>query len=221
MFGNNVILIKENKNGINTTINTNEISTWEEMCKMLVKKLSKRKRFYEGNTLIIKADSGVFTEKQKSELRKLLISEVKIHDIIFEDFEDLKEKRHNKFKPKEEDFMFEGISEGKTKFIQKTIRSGQAVTYNGNLVVIGDINSGAEISAAGNVIVLGKLSGRVTAGNNGNDKAIIAAFLLQPEILKIAGSIAMSPEEKPSYPEVAKVKEGAIVVEPYMPNKFL
>ena len=28
-------------------------------------------------------------------------------------------------------------------------------------------------------------------------------------------------EGKPSYPEVAKVRDGIIVVEPYLPNKYI
>ena len=75
----------------------------------------------------------------------------------------------------------------------------------------------------GNVIVLGVIKGKVSAGTNGNTKAVIAAFLLQPEILKIANVIAMSPDdvEKPSYPELARIKDGSIIVEPYLPNKYI
>ena len=119
--------------------------------------------------------------------------------------------------------IFSGVYEGKTKFIRKTIRGGQCISYQGNIVIIGDINSGSEVYAAGNVIVLGRIKGKVSAGTNGNTKAVIAAFLLQPEILKIANIIAMSPDdvEKPSYPELAKIKDGSIIVEPYLPNKYI
>lgn len=77
--------------------------------------------------------------------------------------------------------------------------------------------------ATGNVVVLGRIQGKVSAGTNGNNKAIIAAFLLQPELLKISNIIAMSPDdtEKPNYPELAKIKDGTIIVEPYLPNKYI
>lgn len=63
----------------------------------------------------------------------------------------------------------------------------------------------------------------MSAGTNGNTKAVIAAFLLQPELLKIANVIAMSPDdiEKPSYPELARIRDGLIIVEPYLPNKYI
>ena len=113
--------------------------------------------------------------------------------------------------------------EGKTKFIRKTVRGGQCINYQGNIVIIGDINSGAEVTATGNVIVLGRIAGSVNAGSNGNKKAVIAAFSLQPEILRIADLLAISPDDidKPQYPELAKIKDGAIIVEPYLPNKYI
>ena len=118
--------------------------------------------------------------------------------------------------------MFSGVYEGKTKFLRKTVRSGQCINYNGNIVIIGDVNSGAEVMATGNVIVLGSIKGNVSAGVNGNTKAIVAAFSLQPETLKISNLVTFSPDsEKPTYPEVAKIKDGTIIVEPYIPNKYI
>ena len=118
--------------------------------------------------------------------------------------------------------FFSGIDEGKTKFLYKTVRSGQKIFFNGNIVVIGDINSGAEVSACGNIVVLGELKGRVQAGLNGNKDAIIAAFKFYPEILQINNVVATSPEgNKPNYPEIAKLKNGYIEVEPYSVNKYV
>ncbi|MDU4660126.1 MAG: septum site-determining protein MinC, partial [Clostridium butyricum] len=141
-----------------------------------------------------------------------------LKDIVFEDLEKEAEDINQK-----ENKVFTGVYEGKTKFIRKTVRSGQSVNYRGNIVIIGDVNSGAEVYATGNVVVLGRIQGKVSAGTNGNNKAIIAAFLLQPELLKISNIIAMSPDdtEKPNYPELAKIKDGTIIVEPYLPNKYI
>ena len=95
------------------------------------------------------------------------------------------------------------------------------VNSKGNIVVIGDINSGAEVSAGGNIIVLGSIRGRVRAGIGGNREAIIAAFILQPQLLQIGDLITVSPDDvKPPYPEVARVKDGMIIVEPYLLNKY-
>lgn len=218
MYNNDGILIKGNRDGINTTINMNKFSSFEDMVALLVKKLSKGKRFYKGTTLILTIDLKLLNEKKYEELKEVLINKIGLKDIVFEDLE----KESEYINPKE-DKVFTGVYEGKTKFIRKTVRSGQSINYRGNIVIIGDINSGAEVYATGNVVVLGRIKGKVSAGANGNNKAIIAAFLLQPELLKISNIIAMSPDdiEKPNYPELAKIKDGTIIVEPYLPNKYI
>lgn len=218
MFNNDGILIKGNKDGINTTINMNKFACFEDMLQVLKKKLSKGKHFYKGTTLILAIDLKAINKKEVETLKETLLTEIQLKDIVLEDIEKETEKEIQK-----EAKVFSGVNEGKTKFIRKTVRGGQAIRYQGNIVIIGDINSGAEVYASGNVIVLGRIKGKVSAGTNGNSKAVIAAFLLQPEILTIANVIAMSPDdvEKPSYPELAKIKDGAIIVEPYLPNKYI
>ena len=218
MFNNDGILIKGNKEGINTTINMNKFACFEDMLQVLVKKLSKGKHFYKGTTLILTVDLKAINKKEVEILKETLLTEIQLKDIVLEDIEKEADKETQK-----EVKVFSGVTEGKTKFIRKTVRGGQSIRYQGNIVIIGDINSGAEVYASGNVIVLGRIKGKVSAGTNGNSKAVIAAFLLQPEILTIANVIAMSPDdvEKPSYPELAKIKDGAIIVEPYLPNKYI
>ena len=218
MYNNDGILIKGNKDGINTTIQMNKFACFEDMLKMLIKKLSKGKHFYKGTTLILKIDLKMINKKELEILKEALLTEIEIKDIILEDIEKEIQQVNEK-----ETRIFSGVYEGKTKFIRKTIRGGQSISYQGNIVIIGDINSGSEIYATGNVIVLGVIKGKVSAGSNGNTKAVIAAFLLQPELLKIANVFAISPDdvEKPSYPELARIKDGAIIVEPYLPNKYI
>ena len=218
MYNNDGILIKGNKEGINTTIQMNKFACFEDMLQMLIKKLYKGKHFYKGTTLILKIDLKLINKKKLGILKEALLTQIEIKDIILEDIEKEIEKVNEK-----KTRVFSGVYEGKTKFIRKTIRGGQSISYQGNIVIIGDINSGSEIYAAGNVIVLGVIKGKVSAGTNGNTKAVIAAFLLQPEILKIANVIAMSPDDvgKPSYPELARIKDGSIIVEPYLPNKYI
>ena len=204
------IFIKGNKDGINAVVNMNKFVDYEDMVQTLVERLKKGKRFYRGSVLTIIADLTDIDEKKQRKLRDLLFDEVLIRDCIFKD------KREKEVK------MFSGVYEGKTRFIRKTIRGGQHIDYPGNLVIIGDINPGSEVTAFGNIIVLGKLRGRVHAGANGNKKAVIAAFSLQPEVLQISGILTISPDgEKPQYPEVAKIKDNEIIVEPCLPNKFI
>ncbi|MDT8715275.1 septum site-determining protein MinC [Clostridium sp. 19966] len=205
------ILIKGNKEGLNAVINMDKFKDFDDMLGALVEKLSRGKRFYKGSSLKITAELKYINEKDSTRLKELLLNEFQIKECIFQEVEEKTGK------------AFSGVYEGKTKFLRKTIRSGQRIEYAGNIVIIGDVNPGAEVYALGNVIVLGQLRGHVSAGMGGSDKAIVAAFALQPEILQIDKLITRSPEdnEKPQYPEVAKIKDGSIVVEPYLLNKYL
>ena len=214
-MGNDRIIIKRNKEGLNAIINIDKFGNFEEMLDALIEKLSKGKKFYKGSTLCITTKLSSLTEKDVESLKVVLFEEIGIKDIVFED-KDIKDKES-------ESKIFNGVYEGRTKFIRKTVRGGQCVDFQGNIVIVGDVNSGAEVYAGGNIIVLGSIKGNVYAGVGGNRKAIIAAFALQPEILKIGDIITISPDdfEKPKYPEVAKVKDDAIIVEPYLTNKYI
>ncbi|MGY0372637.1 septum site-determining protein MinC [Clostridium sp. JNZ J1-5] len=208
---NDEIIIKGNRDGLNVVIDINKFKDFDEMLEKLIKKLNIGKRFYKGSTIKITTQLKEFNEKQIIKLKDILFEEFLIKDCIFEDKEETKSK------------MFQGIYEGRTKFYRKTLRSGQIIKYPGNVVIIGDVNPGAEVYAGGNVVVLGNMQGNVYAGNTGNTKAIISAFRLQPKILQIANIMTRAPEddEKPYYPEVARIKDDIIIVEPYLPNKFV
>lgn len=210
-MGEDNIIIKGNRDGINAVINMNKFKDFQDMLDILIERLSKGKMFYKGSTLKITTQLKFINDRDISKMKNVLFDEFLIKDVIFDD----KEEKGNK--------NFTGIYEGRTKFIRKTVRSGQVINYTGNIVIIGDVNSGSEIVAAGNVIVLGTLHGRVHAGFDGNTKAIVAAFYLQPEVLRIGNIITISPDEniKPKYPEVARVKGESIIVEPYIPNKYI
>ncbi len=111
------------------------------------------------------------------------------------------------------------IVEGQTKFVRSTIRSGQSIKYDGNIVVLGDVNPGGEVIATGNIIIMGSLRGIVHAGSSGNKRAIIAAFKLKSKQLRIADIIARSPDNEisnPKWPELAKIKGDSIIIEPYL-----
>jgi septum site-determining protein MinC len=102
------------------------------------------------------------------------------------------------------------------KWVKGPLRSGGRVEYDGNVVVIGDVNSGAEIIAGGSVIVWGRLRGVVHAGAHGDEKAVVCALELVPTQLRIANEIAISPKKQGKiHPEVACLKDGQLVAEPW------
>ncbi len=102
--------------------------------------------------------------------------------------------------------------------IRRTLRSGQVIQHAGPVVVYGDVNDGAQIIATGDVLIFGKLRGVVHAGAGGDDHATIGALALNPPQLRIGNHIARAPEDrrhKSKSPEMAVVRDGQIVIEPW------
>ena len=115
--------------------------------------------------------------------------------------------------------LFFGLSYQKNDILHKgTVRSGDRISSNGDLFIIGDVNPGAIISAKNNIYVWGKLSGIAFAGENGNKNALIASLFLNPLQLRICEIVAIGPKEKPKYqyPEVAILENKKIVIKPYL-----
>ncbi len=106
---------------------------------------------------------------------------------------------------KKEDILHEG-----------TVRSGDRISSNGNLFIIGDVNPGAIVSAKKNIYVWGKLLGIAFAGVRGDNNAFIASLYLNPLQLRIADVIAIGPKDKPKnyYPEMAVIDNQTINIKP-------
>ncbi len=73
-----------------------------------------------------------------------------------------------------------------TLYLTQTLRSGQTVSYEGNIFLIGDAHPGSEINATGDITVWGILGGIVHAGSKGNTDAKVRALKLNPIQLRIA-----------------------------------
>jgi len=99
-----------------------------------------------------------------------------------------------------------------------TVRSGDRISSNGNLCIIGDVNPGAIVSAKKNIYVWGKLLGIAFAGKSGNKNASIASLYLNPLQLRIADEIAIGPKDKPKncYPEIAIIEKQTIIIKPHI-----
>jgi len=108
-----------------------------------------------------------------------------------------------------------------TLYIQRTLRSGQSITAEGNIVVIGDVNPGSEIKAKGDITVWGILGGIAHAGADGNKYARIRALKMHAIQLRIADVFARRPDSinipyiqksDTFTPEEARVKHKQIII---------
>jgi len=79
--------------------------------------------------------------------------------------------------------------------IGRTLRSGQRIDVEGDLVLMGDANPGSILTATGNIVVVGALRGIAHAGINGDEEVSISAYRLEPLQLRIANVIARSTDQ--------------------------
>jgi len=218
MMKDQPVVFKGTRNGLNIYVSNDSDMT--EILEAAAGKLQSGKPFFEGATVNLNFIGREFNSTEKSQLVDLFSDFMKVGDVEFKARLDTGE-RHQKPDKDHYDY-FGGIEEGMTRFVRGTVRSGQRVFYDGNIVIIGDVNPGGEVIAGGNILVLGALRGIAHAGVTGNSEAVVASYCLQPTQLRIAGFIARAPEgenEKPLYPEVAYIKDQQLYIEPYLPGK--
>ena len=126
------------------------------------------------------------------------------------------------------DVLPEGAEENKTDtktlptlYLNQTLRSGQTVTYEGNILIIGDAHPGSEIVADGDITVWGILGGIAHAGCKGNVTSKVRALKLNAIQLRIAGlyarrndtlNVPYVQKTNEFTPEEAQIEEGKIVI---------
>jgi len=129
-----------------------------------------------------------FVEKEKIEVVEKtedeLKAEEKLEELIDEENDYLSEKEAANYE----------ISKLPTLYLQQTLRSGQTMSYDGNIVLIGDANPGSEIIAKGDITVWGVLGGIAHAGARGNDFSKIRALKINAIQLRISGHYARRPD---------------------------
>lgn len=108
-----------------------------------------------------------------------------------------------------------------TLYINQTLRSGQTVSHEGNILIIGDAHPGSEIVASGDITVWGILGGIAHAGSLGNVTAKVRALKLNAIQLRIAGlyarrndtlNVPYVQKTNEFTPEEAQIEDGKIVI---------
>jgi len=181
----------------------------------ITSKLSSNIEFFKGAKFI-----GINSDHLDKESTEEIINHLKDKCAIeFVDIPHRKVSHTKKEKTVAKDEKEKSISEDlPTKFVKTTIRSGSFIDYEGNIVVLGDVNPGAQLIATGNIVVMGALRGIAHAGAKGDNNAFVAANKLSPIQLRISDFIAIPPEEETSLktePQIAFISENIIVIESY------
>lgn len=108
-----------------------------------------------------------------------------------------------------------------TLYLNRTLRSGQTLSYDGNIFIVGDAHPGSEIIAKGDITVWGILGGIAHAGAQGNINAKVRALKLNAIQLRIAGlyarrndtyNVPFVQKSNEFTPEVAVLENNSIVI---------
>ena len=110
-----------------------------------------------------------------------------------------------------------GCEMGDVKLMAGRVRSGQKVTAENHLIILGDVNPGGEVFAGGDILILGTLCGTAVAGQADKENSIILALSFRPTQVQIGGVVAAGmASASGKNPEFAFVENGAIVVDNYV-----
>lgn len=213
---------------LNTTVPALDISATEEVNQSINEELlvaldkifgeeDFKERFSKADEKPVEAstteelkEDEVSTES-KTENKDSDVIEADIQVIAEEEIDDLEElKKHDR----ETEHL-------PTLYIHRTLRSGQSIKSEGNIVIIGDVNPGAEVIAKGDITVWGILAGIANAGSDGNTYSKIRALKLNAIQIRIGNVFARRPDtvntpyihRTDSYiPEEARVNRNHIVI---------
>lgn len=209
------VVLKGSREGVAIIIH--ETASIDVAVRDLREKLKNAGSFFQGAVFRLEAGNRLLSQDERQALSSTVEEfGVALRDCTPQANEGVSERE-------EEDLPCESPrqqGEEETLFIRRTIRSGQRVEHHGNIVIMGDVNPGAVVMCSGDIVVLGTLRGLAHAGAEGNTKAIVMAFRLQPTQLRIAHYISRAPDEvdaRPDVPEVARVRNDTIQIEAYVP----
>jgi septum site-determining protein MinC len=198
-------------------------SSYNEIKLAIGDKLNKHKGFFSGSDAKVIFRGKAFSAPQRIELKELLHEQYGIANVAFGDEAPVlpKETKRKTAEPAaaEESNRVTLVSKeyfnAKSVFVSHTLRSGQRVECEGDIVVLGDVNDGAEVIAGGSIAVMGTLRGLAHAGAMGRADVVVAANVLVPKQLRISGKIAVFPADAGGEgPKIAEYKQGSIVIRP-------
>ena len=106
------------------------------------------------------------------------------------------------------------------RIVYNSMRSGQVVEAEGDVVLWGHLNSGAEISAGGSVIVSGKLKGLVHAGCGGREDVFVMAGSFEAQQVRLGHKLCYADPSTAGWqkPVLIVIEDGEPIIRE---NEFL
>ena len=141
------ITVKLYKEGM--VVFAEEDMPFAELEEAVLKKFETSKNFFKGAIPKVGFKGALLTEAETERLIKKISEILETEAILWKDAEGFKETKEEKVKKAQsvDEILSEAIDiesdDEHTKFYKKTLRSGQLLKSEGNIVIIGDVNPGA------------------------------------------------------------------------------
>ena len=84
-----------------------------------------------------------------------------------------------------------GRRQSKTLLYTGTLRGGQKIMHDGDVIVTGHVNVGSEVSAEGHIVILGKLKGLAHAGFKGDETTSVSARSFESGQIRIGRKVGL------------------------------
>lgn len=176
----NAVVIKGNKAGMSVYLDP-EIS-FEELLQAVEKKFKETARFWGTAQMTLTLEGRPLTADEEFQIVNTITESSSIEILCLIDSDANRIERCEK--ALNEKLM--ELSSNTGQFYKGNLRAGDVLESEASIVIIGDVEKGARVAAKGNIIVLGSLKGAVFAGVAGNLNAVIVAFEMAPNQVKIS-----------------------------------
>jgi len=201
------VVIKGTLDGVNIVLDNSKDIV--KLSTKLEQKIKSNKTFFEGNQVFVTSKSKPLTKDEWDYIRSMLKLKYGVVAIPFGEIE-----QESTAPQEKQEYLFKSSSTG-PRVVSHTLRAGQSIQHDGDLIILGDVNPGAEVTASGNVFVFGSLRGRVFAGAKGDKSCYITALDFDPVQLRIADRVAIQPQQilkREVRPQKAYIDGDTIVV---------
>lgn len=223
------VTIKGKAGGIEILLS--EKATYPALREELLSKLKKHAAFFKNTNVRVIIRGKELSPAQRKELKRVFAMDFGIHDLLYGDEADLlrqvertiesAQRQHSEVTVLEEDDDVELVSndyfDAESIFVKHTVRNGQRIECEGDIVIIGDVNAGAEVIAGGSIAVFGKLRGLAHAGCRGRRDVCVAAIRMCPKQLRLSGRVVSFDKDRMEQEraEVAELdRDGKVVIRP-------
>lgn len=207
----NSVIIKGNKYGIIVVLDKD--MSFPELKVKLRSKFRESSKFFDDAQMAISFEGRDLSTDEQREILDIIADESELRVVCIID----KDKETEETFKKSLDEKLLELSNATGQFYKGSLRSGQVLESETSIIIIGDVNPGASVVSKGNIVVLGTLRGTVFAGASGNHNAFVVALDMMPGQIRIAETIARSPDkvEKDEAKEakIAFLENGNIYIE--------